>query len=57
MFQFVFDEAPFSHVPKKVGKEPGRRREKDFRKDFEGDVNHLERKQQCLGSSQARSVL
>lgn len=29
-------------------------REKGFRKDFEGDVHHLARKQECLGSEQVR---
>ncbi|CAJ1352377.1 unnamed protein product [Effrenium voratum] len=32
-----------------------RRREKDFRKDFEGDVRHLSKKQQCLSSDQVRN--
>eukprot|EP00913_Durusdinium_trenchii_P035383 g33112.t1 len=31
-----------------------RRREKDFRKDFEGDVHHLSRKQECLDSAQVK---
>jgi len=31
-----------------------RRREKDFTKDFEGDVEHLSRKQECLDSVQVR---
>mmetsp|Transcript_47057 Transcript_47057/g.102473 ORF Transcript_47057/g.102473 Transcript_47057/m.102473 type:complete len:432 (-) Transcript_47057:101-1396(-) len=31
-----------------------RRREKDFRKDFKGDVHHLQRKQECLGSTQVK---
>jgi len=34
-----------------------RRREKDFQKDFDGEVHHISRKQECLGSSQVKENL